>query len=758
MYYLQSADVVQLKDVAQQKNDILTAHMTETQNELQHMRAAIENLAAASVVTAGAHDGSGNTSHNMATSMPAPHLLLGQSMGLPTPQNTPVKQQPRASSGGNDNLDTTLTEEQSSTTEPANTLPEHSQTPLVMHSNMGTQSHLTSILEPAQISSHLTQLETPMFERVELVKGALGLGIHIAGGADAPLEGVDGFGIYITNITAGGAAHMDGRLLVGDELVEVCGQTLEGATHAEAVALLQASSKTVELAVTRNLASSDEKLHEVILGDSDHGLGFGIVGGTDDPIEDGNGNIYINEIIAGGAAQHSGSMMCGDRLVQVGTSVLGSCTHAHAVESLRTASKPVRLVLSRPNDAQRSSYMDSQFSSASQQSTIVENMMEISFRRADEESGFGFCIAGGLDRPIQARDTSVYVTRLIDSGSAHADGRLCVGDRLIEVNGTSLLNVTYDQALRSIVEAGVELKLVISRLPNAVEEHVQISFEKGPGGFGFVFFGGLDQGKDDPAFYVTSIEPTGSAARDGRLQCGDKIVEANGHLFENILHAAACDVFRSSTKLDLIVARLAEPALEKEIVVGITFKPPIDNDFGFSIAGGKDSPVEVGDDGIYITHIVDGGVGQAAGFRFGDRLLTIDDMDLTSTTHDNAVDTLKNKKSACIIQVARLPEDQEEGEQILQIEFARKSGNGLGLMIAGGHDDPVEEDDVAIYVTGVVDGGAAALDGRLRIGDKLLVCNGHCLNNVAHQDAVEHVQANPQGVKLTVSRLADDCV
>ena len=46
-------------------------------------------------------------------------------------------------------------------------------------------------------------------------------------------------------------------------------------------------------------------------------------------------------------------------------------------------------------------------------------------------------------------------------------------------------------------------------------------------GLGFTIRGGVDNIHvgDDPGIFVTSVKPTGAAARDGRLQPGDKILK-----------------------------------------------------------------------------------------------------------------------------------------------------------------------------------------------------------------------------------------
>lgn len=55
---------------------------------------------------------------------------------------------------------------------------------------------------------------------IELFKGTKGLGFSIAGGiGNQHIPGDNG--IYVTKVMEGGAAQVDGRLLVGDKLVAV---------------------------------------------------------------------------------------------------------------------------------------------------------------------------------------------------------------------------------------------------------------------------------------------------------------------------------------------------------------------------------------------------------------------------------------------------------------------------------------------------------------------------------------------------------
>lgn len=50
---------------------------------------------------------------------------------------------------------------------------------------------------------------------------------------------------------------------------------------------------------------------------------------------------------------------------------------------------------------------------------------------------------------------------------------------------------------------------------------------------------------------------------------------------------------------------------------------------------------------------------------------------------------------------------------------------GLGFSIAGGVGNEHIPGDTGIYVTKIIEGGAAELDGRLKVGDKLLAVSYH---------------------------------
>ncbi|KAK1334540.1 hypothetical protein QTO34_005546 [Cnephaeus nilssonii] len=84
----------------------------------------------------------------------------------------------------------------------------------------------------------------PQCKSITLDRGPDGLGFSIVGGYGSPHGDLP---IYVKTVFAKGAASEDGRLKRGDQIIAVNGQSLEGVTHEEAVAILKRTKGTVTL-------------------------------------------------------------------------------------------------------------------------------------------------------------------------------------------------------------------------------------------------------------------------------------------------------------------------------------------------------------------------------------------------------------------------------------------------------------------------------------------------------------------------------
>ncbi|XP_016360818.1 disks large homolog 4-like [Sinocyclocheilus anshuiensis] len=170
---------------------------------------------------------------------------------------------------------------------------------------------------------------------------------------------------------------------------------------------------------------------------------------------------------------------------------------------------------------------------------------------------------------------------------------------------------------------------------------------------------------------------------------------------------------------------------------------------GFSIAGGTDNP-HVGDDpSIFITKIIPGGAAAQDGrLRVNDSILFVNDVDVREVTHSQAVEALKEAGAIVRLYVLRR---KPIAEKVTELKLI-KGPKGLGFSIAGGVGNQHIPGDNSIYVTKIIEGGAAHKDGRLQIGDKILAVNNVCLEDVMHEDAVGTLKNTAEVVYLRVAK------
>ncbi|XP_023824054.1 disks large homolog 2-like isoform X5 [Salvelinus sp. IW2-2015] len=170
---------------------------------------------------------------------------------------------------------------------------------------------------------------------------------------------------------------------------------------------------------------------------------------------------------------------------------------------------------------------------------------------------------------------------------------------------------------------------------------------------------------------------------------------------------------------------------------------------GFSIAGGTDNP-HIGDDpGIFITKIIPGGAAAEDGrLRVNDCILRVNDADVSEVSHSKAVEALKVAGSIVRLYVRRR---RPMLETIIEIKLI-KGPKGLGFSIAGGVGNQHIPGDNSIFVTKIIDGGAAQKDQRLQVGDRLLMVNNYTLEEVSHEEAVAILKNTSDVVYLKVGK------
>ncbi|XP_026802045.1 discs large homolog 1-like protein isoform X14 [Pangasianodon hypophthalmus] len=333
---------------------------------------------------------------------------------------------------------------------------------------------------------------------------------------------------------------------------------------------------------------------------------------------------------------------------------------------------------------------------------------EITLERAN--SGLGFSIAGGTDNPHIGEDPSIFITKVIPGGAAAQDGRLRVNDVILRVNEVDVRDVTHSKAVEALKEAGSLVRLYVRRRKSVSEKIVEIKLVKGPKGLGFSIAGGVGNQHipGDNSIYVTKIIEGGAAHKDGRLQIGDKLLAVNSACLEEVTHESAVTALKNTT--DVVYLKVAKP---NSVFMNDSFAPPdVTNSYsqhmenhintpnylnqplpmsssgrfsptpktphgdddmtreprkvvlhrgatglGFNIVGGEDG------EGIFISFILAGGPADLSGeLRKGDRLVSVNGVDLRSATHEQAAAALKNAGQTVTIIAHFRPEEYSRFE------------------------------------------------------------------------------------------------
>ncbi|XP_064015739.1 disks large homolog 3 isoform X5 [Pogoniulus pusillus] len=336
-------------------------------------------------------------------------------------------------------------------------------------------------------------------------------------------------------------------------------------------------------------------------------------------------------------------------------------------------------------------------------------------------SGLGFSIAGGIDNPHVPDDPGIFITKIIPGGAAAMDGRLGVNDCVLRVNDVDVSEVVHSKAVEALKEAGPVVRLVVRRRQPPPETVMEVNLMKGPKGLGFSIAGGIGNQHipGDNSIYITKIIEGGAAQKDGRLQIGDRLLAVNNTNLQDVRHEEAVAALKNTS--DMVYLKVAKPGnihlndmyappdyastftaladnhISHNSSLGylgsVESKPaypvppqvtpsrysPIprhmmgDEDFtreprkiilhkgstglGFNIVGGEDG------EGIFVSFILAGGPADLSGeLRRGDRILSVNGVNLRNATHEQAAAALKRAGQTVTIIAQYRPEEYSRFE------------------------------------------------------------------------------------------------
>uniref|UniRef100_A0A3Q2CXU8 PDZ domain-containing protein n=1 Tax=Cyprinodon variegatus TaxID=28743 RepID=A0A3Q2CXU8_CYPVA len=420
---------------------------------------------------------------------------------------------------------------------------------------------------------------------VELEKDRQGLGLSLAGNRDRSR-----LSIFVVGLHPGGPASRDGRIHVGDELLEINNQVLYGRSHQNASAIIKSAAPKVQLILLRSddaltqmavsplttpppappptlspvtaavvlnsSSSSDPSCCAVIPGQETvleickgrSGLGLSIVGGRDTQLD----AILIHEVYEEGAAARDGRLWAGDQILEVNGVDLRGASHEEAITALRQTPAKVRLTVLRDEAQYR-----------------VEENLDVFNVELQKKSGrgLGFSIVG------KRSGSGVFISEVVRGGAAELDGRLMQGDQILSVNGEETRNASQEAVAAMLKCTRKPVQLELGRLKAASWIPSKLTFKgsqvgaciqirtgtvvmAGTGGLsreisalhslGVSIAGGKGSPLGDIPIFIAMIQANGVAAKTQRLKVGDRIVSIGGQSVDGLSHSEVVTMLKNS--------------------------------------------------------------------------------------------------------------------------------------------------------------------------------------------------------------------
>uniref|UniRef100_A0A3B3U6A3 Protein scribble homolog n=1 Tax=Poecilia latipinna TaxID=48699 RepID=A0A3B3U6A3_9TELE len=453
-------------------------------------------------------------------------------------------------------------------------------------------------------------------------------------------------------------------------------------------------------------ARIEEEEHSLTIVRQSGGLGISIAGGKGStPYKGDDEGIFISRVSEEGPAARAG-VKVGDKLLEVNGVDLHEAEHHTAVEALRSSGATVSMTVLRermvePENAITTTPLrpeDDYFPRERRSSGLAFNLesspsgprQRFSTCLIRNDKGLGFSIAGGKgSTPYRTGDTGIYISRIAEGGAAHRDSTLRVGDRVISINGVDMTEARHDQAVALLTGTSPTIALLVERDLSA------------PGGSP-----GQNRAR---AHSPPPPEPSASPDQDEEGLQGNHM------------------------------GKLEDEYPIEEVTLVKSGGP-----LGLSIVGGSDHashPFGINEPGVFISKVIPHGLACQSGLRVGDRILEVNSIDLRHATHQEAVRALLANKQEIRMLVRRDPSPPGMQEVLIQ----KQPGEKLGISIRGGAKghagNPFDPTDEGIFISKVSSTGAAARDGRLQVGMRILEVNNHSLLGMTHTEAVRVLRA-----------------
>ncbi|XP_031824862.1 inaD-like protein isoform X2 [Sarcophilus harrisii] len=574
---------------------------------------------------------------------------------------------------------------------------------------------------------------------IELEKEKNGLGLSLAGNKDRSR-----MSIFIVGIHPDGPAGRDGRMHIGDELLEINNQILYGRSHQNASAIIKTAPTKVKLVFIRN----EDAVNQMAV------TPFPFPVSSQSSIEDQSGPEAISNeeetntevdlkqllpesdrIQLDEAPQIVDHILAADEAK--GGEPLPDTTAGQVKQPKYSTKKPIgsEEISLAPSSSYCSTDMEFAGYGVLQIPLSVDPAtcpivpgQEMIIEISKGHSGLGLSIVGGKDTPLDA----IVIHEVYEEGAAARDGRLWAGDQILEVNGIDLRNASHEEAITALRKTPQKVQLVVYRdeAHYKDEENLEIfpvDLQKKTGrGLGLSIVGK----RNGSGVFISDIVKGGAADLDGRLIQGDQILSVNGE-----------DMRSASQETVATVLKCAQGLVQLEIgrlKAGSWFS---------SRKTSQNSQKRDSAGPPALSHCLSEGTGQTetAAAREGPEKLLISRVKQNQKTGLSSVrNSFPPSLAPVITSLQNLVSTKRTSDSSQRnsgadvgprtVEIIRELNDALGISIAGGKGSPLG--DIPIFIAMIQASGVAARTQKLKVGDRIVSINGQPLDGLSHADVV----------------------
>ncbi|XP_027709178.1 tyrosine-protein phosphatase non-receptor type 13 isoform X8 [Vombatus ursinus] len=568
-------------------------------------------------------------------------------------------------------------------------------------------------------------------------------------------------GIYVKAVIPKGAAESDGRIHKGDRVLSVNGVSLEGTTHKQAVETLRNTGQVVHLLLekgqppTANVHApvtpqgtlleeaalekpmknptntkdydfvTEENTFEVKLLKNSSGLGFSFSREDNLIPEQMNASIVrVKKLFPGQPAAESGKIDVGDVIMKVNGASLKGLSQQDVISVLRGTSPEVSLLLCRPPPGVLPEIDASVLTPLNSPVQMFPDSKKEAYQPSHGDHGTSSDENEMSDKSkklfhsLSRRDSYSY-----SSGSGEDD---------LAITPTQITNAhwnaTSHQTLSSVVSP------VNSRYETSGQEEVASTMFYYP------------QEPPNKPHHEDSNPPSPLPVDIAPLQgCRLQLENISSSSVDNsyMHHTSEPTTQEDMTCLENSLEKQLED-FEPEVELHIVLTKSDKGSLGFTVTKGTESV------GCYVHDVIQDPAKSDGRLRPGDRLIKVNDTDVTNMTHTDAVTLLRAAPKTVrlvlgrILELPRIPILPHLLPDITLMCLKKE----LGLSLSGGHDSIYQ----VIYISEISPKSTAAIEGDLQPLDIIHYVNGISTQGMTLKEAQRILEMSFPSVVLKATR------